>query len=86
MNNSNVNMEIKRIAKQVSKLVLRYKGSSVLDRVNTILDVELEGFMDQGVARSLVFNAMSKEAYETIFVPIGMTQDGFYTEDKALWA
>jgi hypothetical protein len=86
MNNSNVNMEIKRIAKQVSKLVLRYKGASVLDRVNSALDVELEGFQDKGIARSLVFKAMTREVYETIFVPIGMTQDGFYTEDKSLWA
>ena len=83
---NNVNMEIKRIAKQLSKLVLRYNGANVLDRVNSILDVELEGFQDKGIARSLVFKAMSKEAYETIFVPIGMTQEGFYTEDKALWA
>ena len=79
-------MEIKRIAKQLSKLVLRYKGSSVLDRVNSALDVELEGFQDKGIARSLVFKAMTREVYETIFVPIGMTQDGFYTEDKSLWA
>ena len=86
MNNSSVNMEIKRIAKQVSKMVLRYNGVSVLDKVNSILDVELEAFQDKGIARSLVFKAMTQEVYETIFVPIGMTQDGFYTEDKALWA
>tara|TARA_R110000744_G_C19071979_1_gene530262 strand:+ start:129 stop:368 length:240 start_codon:yes stop_codon:yes gene_type:complete len=79
-------MEIKRIAKQVSKLVLRYRGASVLDRVNSALDLELEGFQDKGIARSLVFKAMTREIYETIFVPIGMTQDGFYTEDKSLWA
>ena len=86
MNNSNVNIEIKRIAKQTSKLVLRYKGSNVLDRVNSVLEAELVQFSDKGMARSLVFNAMSKEVYETIFTPIGMTQEGLYTEDSSLWA
>jgi hypothetical protein len=85
-NTKAVNMEISRLGKQVSKFVLRYKGENLMDRVQAILDMELAGFESIEIAKTLVFRAMSKEAYETIFVPVGMDQYGNYTEDSSLWA
>ena len=86
MTNSIANMEIKRIAKQVTRFVNRYKGANLVDRVQAILEVELEGFANQGVAKSLVYDALSTEVYETIFPQIGMDQEGNWTYDSTKWA
>ena len=86
MTNSIANMEIKRIAKQVTRFVNRYKGANLVDRVQAILEVELEGFANQGVAKSLVYDALSTEVYETIFPQIGMTAEGDWTYDSTKWA
>jgi len=86
MTNSIANMEIKRIAKQVTRFVNRYKGANLVDRVQAILEVELEGFANQGVAKSLVYDALSTEVYETILPQIGMTAEGNWTYDSTKWA
>ena len=86
MTNSIANMEIKRIAKQVTRFVNRYKGANLVDRVQAILEVELEGFANQGVAKSLVYDALTTEVYETIFPQIGMTAEGNWTYDSTKWA
>ena len=85
-NTKAVNMEISRLAKQVSKFVLRYKGENLMDRVQAILGAEVAEFENAEMAKTLIFRAMSKEAYETIFIPVGMDQYGNYTEDSSLWA
>lgn len=85
MTNSIANMEIKRIAKQVTRFVNRYKGANLVDRVQAILEVELEGFANQGVAKSLVYDALSTEVYATIFPQIGMTAEGNWTYDYTKW-
>jgi len=86
MNNQNVNMEIARVAKQVSKFVLRYKGDDLMNRVQSILVIELEGYETKELASRLVFRAMSKEAYEILFPQMGMDQEGNYTYDQSKWA
>ena len=86
MTNSIANMEIKRIAKQVTRFVNRYNGVNLVDRVQAILEVELEGFANQGVAKSLVYDALSSDVYATIFPQIGMDQEGNWTYDSKLWA
>ena len=86
MTNSIATMEIKRIAKQVTRFVNRYKGANLVDRVQAILSVELEGFANQGIAKSLVYDALSGDVYATIFPQIGMTAEGNWTYDSKLWA
>ena len=86
MTNSIATMEIKRIAKQVTRFVNRYNGVNLVDRVQAILEVELEGFANQGVAKSLVYDALSSDVYATIFPQIGMDQEGNWTYDSKLWA
>ena len=86
MTNSIANMEIKRIAKQVTRFVNRYNGVNLVDRVQAILEVELEGFANQGVAKSLVYDALSSDVYATIFPQIGMDQEGNWTYDSSKWA
>ena len=86
MINALANMEIKRIAKQVTRFVNRYKGANLVDRVQSILEVELEGFANQGVAKSLVYDALTSEVYETIFPQLGMDQEGNWTYDSTKWA
>ena len=86
MTNSIANMEIKRIAKQVTRFVNRYNGVNLVDRVQAILEVELEGFANQGVAKSLVYDALSSDVYATIFPQIGMTAEGNWTYDASKWA
>ena len=86
MTNSIATMEIKRIAKQVTRFVNRYNGVNLVDRVQAILEVELEGFANQGVAKSLVYDALSSDVYATIFPQIGMDQEGNWTYDSKIWA
>jgi len=86
MNNQNVNMEIARVAKQVSKFILRYKGDDLMNRVQSILVIELEGYEAKELAARLVFKAMTSEAYEILFPQVGMDQDGNYTYDQSKWA
>ena len=84
MTNSIANMEIKRIAKQVTRFVNRYKGANLVDRVQAILEVELEGFANQGVAKSLVYDALTSEVYETFSTTWAMSKKEFMSDLRSL--
>jgi hypothetical protein len=79
------NKEIKRIANNLNKFILRYKGNERMIRVDAIFEIELEDFEDQQIAKRLVYNALSQEAREKIFTPVGMDAKGNYTEDQTKW-
>lgn len=82
----NTKQDITRIAKQVSRFVLRYKGNDLMDRVNSILNLELSAYGSQSLASTLVLNEVSQEARDLIYMPVGMTQEGNYTTDSSKWA
>jgi len=89
----NVEKDIKRLAKNISRSIIRWEALEVeveyLQRVDFILDFELEGYEDKAMARSLVMHQISisnPTAYELMYEPIGMTQDGVWTSDKTKWA
>jgi hypothetical protein len=78
--------EIKRIANNLNKFILRYKGNERMIRVDAIFVMELEDFTDKQMAKTLVYNALSQEAREMIFTPVGMDANGNYTEDETKWS
>jgi hypothetical protein len=80
------NKEIKRIAKNLNKFILRYKGNERMIRIDAIFAMELEDFEDKQMAKTLVYNALSQEAREKVFTPVGMDAKGNYTEDQTKWA
>jgi hypothetical protein len=85
MENTTLNTEIKRVAKNISRFVLRYKGEDLKNRINSILQVELSNFESFGLAKTLVLKNLPKEIYETIYIPIGMDVNGNYTQNKNVW-
>ena len=88
--------EINNISKRLANGVNRWKqnGVELINRVNSTIEMELDLMKFQNEnARAMMRNVILKTfagnhrtQYQIVWKPIGMDQNGNYTQDQSKWA
>jgi len=98
MNNSTVENGTKLVGEMMAKQInadLEILGSKNLtpDWFNKMMDVIIESFnisFENATAANFfkrcVIKVMDRKAYEVVFTPVGMDENGNYTKDQSKWA